>query len=199
MSDPLYADLAELKESLKITDTERDSLLTRNLNAASRYIDRSCGRRFWLDPAPVARVLNPRRRLVPDRDGSRLLVDDIGSLTGLIVEGGRAPSWSDITTAMEPEPTDALERGWPITSLLYVGGYFPPGLGQRIRVTARWGYPAVPEEIAMATLIQASRLYKRKDSPEGILGGAEWGVIRLSRTDPDVYALIEHHILHSFA
>lgn len=199
MTDPLYASLVELKDAMHITDTDRDALLTRNLNAASRYIDRSCGRRFWLDPAPVARILNPRRRLVPDRDGSRLLVDDIGSLTGLIVEGGRAPSWSTITTAMEAEPTDAVERGLPITSLLYVGGYFPPGLGQRIRVTARWGYPAVPDEIVQATLIQANRLFKRKDSPEGIIGSADWGGVRLGRADPDVYALIEHHILHNFA
>jgi hypothetical protein len=42
-----------------------------------------------------------------------------------------------------------------------------------------------------ATLIQAARLYRRKDSPEGVTGSAEWGVVRLPRIDPDVSALIK--------
>jgi hypothetical protein len=198
-TDLVYATLEALKASMKITDTDRDDMLATNLSSASRYIERCTGRRFWLDPDPVSRTLNPRRRLVPDVEGTRLLVDDIGSLDGLVVESGRAPSWSVITGQMEGEPSDAAEKGEPFTSLLYVGGAYPVGLGLRIRVTARWGYPAIPAEIEQATLIQASRLFKRKDSPEGVAGSAEWGVMRLSRTDPDVYALIEHHILPGFA
>ncbi|MDX2921298.1 hypothetical protein PV370_25695, partial [Streptomyces sp. NE06-03C] len=71
-------------------------------------------------------------------------------------------------------------------------------VGAGVQVTARWGWPAVPDEIVQATLIQAARLYKRKDSPEGVTGSAEWGVVRLSRRDPDVWALIEHYVLPGF-
>jgi hypothetical protein len=69
----------------------------------------------------------------------------------------------------------------------------------RVRVTAKWGWPAVPDTVVQATLIQASRLYRRKDSPEGVLGSAEWGTVRLGRVDPDVYALIQQLILPGMA
>jgi hypothetical protein len=196
---PLYATLAEVKQRLKITDTSRDTELAGNLAAASRSIDKTCGRRFYLDPAPVARVLNPKGRVTGDEDGWHLLTADIGDIDDLAVAVGRAPAWSDITAQVEAEPTDALQELRPITSLLRIGGTWPSGGGTRVQVTARWGWPAVPDEIHEATLLLTLRLSKRKDSPEGVLGSAEWGVVRLSRRDPDVGALIESFILPSFA
>lgn len=196
---PLYATLAELKNRITVTDTGRDSTLARNLAAASRSIDRTCGRRFYLDPAPVARIINPLRSMTRDEDGWHLLTKDIGALDGLAVALGRTGAWTDITAQIEAEPTDALDDLEPITSLLRLGGAWPSGGGQRVQVTARWGWPAVPDGVEEATLILASRLFKRKDSPEGILGSAEWGVIRVSRKDPDVYGLIENLILPGLA
>lgn len=197
---PLYATLAEIKHRLKITDdTSRDSDLAGNLSAASRSIDKSCGRRFYLDPAPVARILNPKGRVFLDEDGWHLLTADIGAVDDLAVGIGRAPAWSDVTAQVEAEPTDALDQLRPVTSLLRVGGSWPAGGGTRVQVTARWGWPAVPDEIHEATLLLALRLSRRKDSPEGVLGSSEWGVVRLSRTDPDVGGLIAPFILASFA
>jgi hypothetical protein len=68
----------------------------------------------------------------------------------------------------------------------------------RVRVTAKFGWPTVPDDIVQACLIQASRLFKRADSPEGVMGSSEWGVVRLSRRDPDVWALIEPYTLPGF-
>lgn len=68
-----------------------------------------------------------------------------------------------------------------------------------MRITAQFGWPAVPDDISEAALIQAARLFKRKDSPEGVIGNAEWGVVRLSRRDPDVWNLIEQYVLPGFA
>lgn len=196
---PLYATLDELKSGLKITDTDRDTRLARNLASASRSIDKTCGRRFYLDPAPVARILNPKGRTVLDEDGWHLLTADIGDVDGLVVETGRTSAWSDITTQVEAEPTDALDQLKPVTSLLRINGAWPQGGGQRVQVTARWGWPAVPDEVHEATLLLANRLFKRTDSPEGVLGSSEWGVIRVSRKDPDVYGLIETLILPGIA
>ena len=64
---PVYADIDQFKERFPITDSGRDSVLVRNLAAASRSIDRTCGRRFWLDPSPVARIINPRRSVTRER------------------------------------------------------------------------------------------------------------------------------------
>jgi hypothetical protein len=41
----------------------------------------------------------------------------------------------------------------------------------------------------------AARFYRRKDSPQGVLGNAEWGFARVSRVDPDVEALISPFLI----
>jgi hypothetical protein len=193
-----YVTLAELKAQFDIEpgDTSRDTLLTRALASASRSIDKTTGRRFWLDAAPVPRVFNPRGRIVHEVDGDLFLVDDIGSTDGLVVEAGSGTTWGTVS-GYETHPDNALADGKPITGLLRVLGTWGTSAG-RLRVTARFGWPTVPDDIHEAALIQASRLFKRKDSPEGIIGSAEWGVRNLSRRDPDVWALIEPYILPGF-
>jgi hypothetical protein len=193
-----YADLATLKAHLNIesSDTTRDTLLNQALASASRGIDRDTGRRFFLDAAGVARTFNPSGKTVCDAAGERLLVNDIGSVTGLVVETGSAGSFTAVTD-YETAPDNALVDSRPITALLRTSGTWGSGTA-RVRVTARWGWPSVPDEVVQATLIQAARLYRRKDSPEGVTGSAEWGVVRLSRVDPDVYALIKHFLLPGF-
>lgn len=193
-----YGDLPTLKQKLGIEsgDTTRDALLNKAMAAASRGIDEACGRRFWLDTNAVQRTFRPRGRVVREDDGALLLVDDIGSLTGLVVESGSGASFSPVT-GYETSPDNALLDGQPITGLLKVNGTWGTATS-RIRVTARFGWPAVPDAIAEAALIQAARLYKRKDSPEGVMSSAEWGVVRLSRRDPDVWGLIEPFILPGF-
>ncbi|HEX4812248.1 MAG TPA: hypothetical protein VFV66_05795 [Nonomuraea sp.] len=198
-SKPLYASVAQLKTMMGATDSDRDSLFADKLSAACRSIDDTTGRRFYLDPTASARILNPTRRLVQDEDGWHLLVPDIGDTSGLVVEVGRTGAWTDVTSRVEAEPTDAIAEQNAVTSLLMVGGTWPVGGGKRVRVTTRWGWPIVKPQISEASLLLAARLVKRKDSPEGVLGSAEWGVIRLSRTDPDVYALIQRYILPGLA
>ncbi|MDX5564129.1 hypothetical protein PYK79_13335 [Streptomyces sp. ID05-04B] len=196
---PVYATLANLKADVTVTDTDRDARLAAKLAAAARSIDKTCGRRFYLDPAANARIINPSRRVVVDEDGAHLLVPDIGDTDGLVVEVGRSGSWTAVTAQVEAEPTDALDMLQPVTSLLRIGGSWPTGSGWRVRVTTRWGWPAYPDGVVEANGILAMRLFKRKDSPEGVLGSSEWGVIRLSRTDPDVYELIKPYILPGLA
>lgn len=193
-----YVDLPTLKSALGVEsdDTTRDTLLASALAAASRGIDRMTGRRFWLDTTAVERTYNPRGRTVCDTDGERLIVDDIGVTMGMVVETGSGASWSAVT-GYETAPDNALVQGRPVTALLQPAGSWGYGTC-RVRVTARFGWPAIPDEVVEATKIQAARLYRRKDSPEGVTGSAEWGVVRLSRVDPDVYALVQHLTLPGF-
>ena len=194
-----YGTLADLKGRLNMEpdDTSRDALLTAALGAASRGIERATGRRFWLDAEPVARVYNPRGRLARQADGELLRTDDIGSVEGLVVETGQAGSFGAVTD-YETWPDNALADGEPVTGLLRTMNIWAIPI-TRVRVTARFGWPQVPDEVTEAALIQANRLFKRKDSPEGIIGSAEWGVVRLSRRDPDVWNLIEQFVLPGFA
>ena len=194
-----YATVEMLKLALAIQadDATQDAQLQQALAAAARGIDRDTGRRFWLDPAPVQRVYNPRGRTVCDESGERILVDDVGSTTGLVVETGPAGGPWTAVTDYETAPDNALVDGRPITALLRSYGSWGQG-GNRVRVTARFGWPGIPDEVIEATKIQANRLFKRKDSPEGVASAGEWGVVRVSRVDPDVYALIKHFVLPGF-
>jgi hypothetical protein len=192
-----YGNLAALKERLGIeaSDTSRDTPLMSALGASSRGIDKVTGRRFWLDDTATSRVFRLAGRVVCEADGDLLLVDDIGNVDELVVETGSGSTWS-LVTGYETQPDNALAQGKPVTGLLRLGSWGT--FTSRVRITTRWGYPAEPEDITEASLIQSSRLYKRKDSPEGIIGSAEWGVRNLSRRDPDVWALIEPYCLPGF-
>lgn len=185
MPEP-YVSLTLLKRARGIKDGADDELLTQALNAASRRIDARCGRRFWLDEAASARTFGATGRTTPD---GRLLIDDIGDTTGLVVEtGSTSAGWTE-STGYELGPANSPDQGWPYTEL--VGDWWWSGT---VRVTARWGWPAVPEDIAQATLLLASRLFLRKNSPEGVIASADFGSTRVSRWDPDIDALISPYI-----
>lgn len=187
-----YATLARLKASLKLTADDRDELLMEALDVASRQLDATAHRRFWLDPAPTVRTYRTTGRIVPGDDGDALLVDDVADATGLVVELRTGPGdvWEAVTD-YELAPDNALADGRPVTMLRRWRGWHH----DRARVTGLHGWPAVPPEVAMACRMQALRLYRRKDSPEGVLGSAEWGMARVARVDPDVAALIADYIL----
>lgn len=188
---PYYADLETLRLSVSMGSdvTSQDRLLLRNLAAASRGIDNFCGRRFWRDTTTTARRYRTRDLTAPDPDGELLFVDDIATTEGLVVETGDGVTWTTVTD-YTAEPEDYLARVRPITGLRR-----DPGLAwsssRYVRVTAVWGFPAIPDEVVEACLLQAARLFKRKDSPEGVSGSAEWGAVRLSRIDPDVGVIVK--------
>lgn len=185
-----YATLANLKLQLGIADSTRDTQLQAVLTDVSRQIDDICGRRFYLDSVATARSYRTVRSVVADRDGDGLIVDDIGSTSGLVVEIGGGTSWVTVTD-YEAEPGTAPSDGSPITLLRRPLGTWR--WARLVRVTARWGWPSVPDPVARATLLQAGRMYRRKDSPEGVLGSSEWGPVRVARMDPDVAALLANY------
>lgn len=189
---PTYCTLALLKEALGIsaTDTTRDSLLIQALVGASRSVEQYCdGRRFYLDLTSSARTF-PTRRVIQTCDGQRLPIDDIGHAT-MTVEFGDGTTWTT-TTAYETYPANALVKGQAITALLTTPAATTWTANRRVRVTAKWGWPEIPAAVEQATLLQASRLFRRKDSPEGVAGSADWGLVRVPNMDPDVKALLAY-------
>jgi hypothetical protein len=57
-------------------------------------------------------------------------------------------------------------------------------------------YPArfEDDEVQEAIVLLASRLYKRRNSPEGVAGWNDLGVVRIAASDPDVARLLEHKL-----
>jgi hypothetical protein len=61
-----------------------------------------------------------------------------------------------------------------------------------VEVTGVFGFATVPIAVRQATVIQASRIYKRLDSPLGVAGISDIGIMRVSnRLDPDVAQLVD--------
>lgn len=183
LGDP-YISRVELKDVLGITDASEDVLVDRAIKGATRAINNKSGySTFWNTGTVVARTIDTDRRLVPKRALTPylklLLPDGIASAAGLIVAG--------YTTATLL-PSDAIAQGEPASSIKLPWGLIP----DTILVTAIWGWPSLPDDIIMATQFQAQRYYKRRGSPEGLAGSAEWGIARIPRLDPDVQAILEN-------
>lgn len=186
---PSYASLADVKEFLKISDTRDDAELLKRLPAATRRVEKDCGRRFWTTNGVSARTYRARH---PEL----LMVDDIATTTGLIIEVGRTASgWSTVDSGSVdflPENAEADYRA--IEILQRVVGVWPVYGSTRVRITAQWGWLAVPEDIVTATCIQTARLFRRKDAIEGIVGNSDYGPVRISRYDADYDQLIHPYV-----
>lgn len=199
MATLIYASLLELKSYMTAnTDTEDDTNLSMALNGASRSIDGFTGRRFWIDDVASPRVYRTLRQIVPADEGSLILVDDIASATGVVVETYSGSAYTVVAASTyDLNPESAIGLGKPATGLLMPAGNWQ--VYRKIRVTAKWGWPAVPDEVKQACLIQASRFYSRKDSPTGVMGSSEWGLMRMPYMDPDVKALLRPLCIPGFA
>jgi hypothetical protein len=90
-------------------------------------------------------------------------------------------------------PFNAAANGLPYGKLVFTAGTFLPlGAGQ-LKVTAKWDWPALPNTVINAALLQASRIFKRKDAPFGIAGDPTiGGAMRiLPYLDPDVAVMVQ--------
>jgi hypothetical protein len=68
-----------------------------------------------------------------------------------------------------------------------------------VKITGRFGWPAIPDAITQATLILSADLYKRKDSVGGVLGLSEMGAIRMSPLGRDVAKIVRAYRKEFFA
>ena len=187
--------VGQLKARFGISDSIDDDLIRHTIRSASRAIDDECGRRFYLDIAATARQYRTASAFW-ESDGEVLLIDDIGNLTGVVVEVGDGTTWTAVTN-YATEPFNAIVQGRPVRKLRRTMNNW--STSRQVRVTARWGWPNIPGPIRDATEILAGRLFKRKDAPFGVAGFGEFGDIRILRTDPDVERDIAPYRLTGFA
>ena len=170
-----------------MSDTVDDALLELAINAASRDIDQATERQFFSTTA--TRIYTPQ-------DSYITKIDDLISLTTLKVSTG-ADGVFDLTfqpTDYQLEPLNGFVGGMtvPFDQIRAVGDYTYPISGGEatVQVTGVFGFTAVPVAIEQATVLLASRIFKRNDSPGGVMGFGDIGVVRVSRIDPDIDRLI---------
>jgi hypothetical protein len=185
-----YCTLAELKASLNITDSVDDTALEAAITSASRMIDDYTERFFYVNGS----VGSPVTRYYTALDPYTINVDDITTVSEIATDDNFDFTYGTVftTTDFMVEPINNPIKGFPYNRLLAIGSYiFPYQLPQAVRVKGVWGFTAVPPEVNMATLIQSSRLFGRRQSPFGIAGSPEMGTVRLySRLDADVEVLL---------
>jgi hypothetical protein len=185
LGDP-YATLAELKAYASIQKDTHDDLLADALTAASRGIELVCHRQFNTDAAATARVYRPLHSTL-------VKVEDFHTTTGLVVKTDSTGDGTFDTTwdagDFEARPLNGVvsgQPGWPYYDLWSNGTrLFPKEHFASVEVTAGWGWAAVPTPVKQSTLMLAEEIYKQKDSPFGIAGMDNYGVVRV-RENPAI-------------
>lgn len=185
-----YATLNQIKAALRIVDAIDDTLLEMAIESASRLIDGHTGRTFY-SGGTATRVFAADNDFVCQIDD--LASDDIVLRTAENADGIFDTTWETTDYQLEPLNQTLDGQEWVYTRIRAVGDYLWPvyGLEALVQVTGVWGWPEVPNPITQATIIQASRIFKRLDSPLGVAGFGDLGVMRVSRDiDPDVAQLV---------
>jgi hypothetical protein len=188
---PNYLTTTQFKASLNITHAEQDDDIAMAIASASRAIDHFTNRQFGILEEAVAWYYQPVRYDY-GRWTLEVAIDDLMDLTDLVVKADTDNEGNFETTLTFDEdfrlgPRNAATQYKPFTTLIFGDTDW-----RSIEVTARWGWTAVPSEVAQACLIQAARFFKRKDSPFGILGTPQTGseIRLLAKLDPDVQMLL---------
>lgn len=180
-----YATLAELKSFLGISGSTDDARLELAIEAASRAIDTECSRRFYA--STLTRYFTATDPLRCDLD------DDIHTVTTVAIDKTGLRAYTVLAGSdYELDPTEAPYR------IIWIAPgsteAFPLDQRRGVRVVGDWGYCATgshPQAITRACLILATRYFKRKDAPFGVVGTPDLGFLRVTSRDPEVRALLQ--------
>lgn len=185
-----YVEVEDFKERIGVTASTSDDTIENVIAAASRQIDGWCGRSFAnTGDTPVLRYFTAR-------DYDRIAVGDVIAVTELATDASGGRTYTSVWTSDDFDlyPYDAEELGRPYHQIrtAFGGTWSFPVFPRGVRVTARWGWPSVPDAIREATFLQANRLFARTKAPFGITGAPnELGQqTAITSLDPDVRTMI---------
>jgi hypothetical protein len=181
-----YASVALYRALVESSSDADDALITDDLKAMSRVIDKRLGRTFAKDASPVARIFAPALDRMRSRGGlsslksydwaesenpwrasgmTRVLrVDDLVSVSSIAIDEGRDNTFSQTLTTndyeLTPRNNGALPEPEPYNhiELTEWGSVLAWIPGARVRITGIWGWPAVPEAIVRATVYKTAEL-----------------------------------------
>lgn len=183
-----YCTLAQLQARLNIEDTIDDTVLEQVITAVSRLIDAYCGRRFYA--ATETRYYSPKH-------ADWCPVDDLLAVTTLSTDDAGNRTWSTTWAATDYDlvPPNAVVDGGPYTAVETAPGgrYSLPSITRGLKIAGSFGYSATtPAVVREAALLQATRVFKRRDAPFGIMGSFDLGQLQtIQRIDPDVAMMLQ--------
>jgi hypothetical protein len=195
---PTYCDVESLKAYLRIPEDDDldDVELTNAVEAASRAVDDYTMRQFGIVEDAEARYYTPTYNSSSGR--YRVAIDDLMTTQGaaIAVDSGDATFSNTVDVADAAWlPLNAVSKGEAWTEILLPAGVMPDLSPGSVRVTARWGWSAVPGAVKQATLMQAARLVKRREAVFGVAGSPEMGseIRLLAKLDPDVAVTLRRY------
>lgn len=193
-----YSTLAEVKAALKIIDNLDDTLLEMAIESASRLIDTYTNRYFY-NAGTATKVFTAQSDYIT-------VIEDAQSISEVASRFKTTDTptvWASTDFQLEPLNGRADGIASPYTAIRAVNSYLFPHYGGEalVSVTGVWGWASVPIGIKQASILQASRIFKRLDSPLGVAGFGDMGMMRVgSRLDPDVQHLIDpYRSMRNFA
>ena len=194
-----YTDVDTFLEWTHLSNPHREELrkIELAINAASRQVDRYTGwpHGFWQDATVKT------REFYADDSRTCCVAEGISTTTGLIVkvdadDDGTFESTLTISTHFILTPVNAADQTpvEPFTDILlvdYTGTVFPTLYSGRpgVQVTAKFGWPAVPDDIQTACLIQAETIFRA--TATGIVQFGDGFSVRSPWMNPSAAALLE--------
>lgn len=192
-----YCSMEELKSRLQIkqTDTKDDYEMQIVLQAVTDWITQYCGRHFYR--------ITETRTFAPVEGIWTLTIDDIVSATSVDLDydgdGVYETHWTEghdyqllrymnnynVNDHGIAQPRNYLQVINPANVTANpAGGQWLPWIWpftrrDRVSITGIWGWPDVPSGVSQASLYIAAEMFKAKDSPFGVAGIGDLGIIKI--------------------
>jgi len=189
-----YATLAEFKAAIGIgtADTTDDTALQSVLDATDALIDLYTDRKQGFGTASETRYYTAQ-------DYSYVLTDDLVSVTTLQTDDNGDGTYETTWTANTDfvlAPANAALDGWAYTEIDASVNWprnFPKGVYRGVKVIGVFGWPAVPNAVKQAAIIQAGAVWSSRTSPFGVIGSQDLGgILRQTRAlHPEAQVLLE--------
>lgn len=162
-----YITAANFKTRHAITTTTDDARIALHVTTASLQVDSICGRQFG-PGASATRYFDPY-------SWSSVRVDDCHTITALAVDLDDSGTYATTIAAASyvTHPLNGIgpngQAGWPIEEIELVNwSYLLPRFRRpSVKVTATFGWAAVPTDVAEATYLLANRLFYEVKVPSG--------------------------------
>lgn len=186
--EPVYTTVDDVKAYLGITNTNYDDEIAADVAAAARWIDENCDQIFYETDVET-------RGYIPQNPGY-CITDGISEFVSLNAQESIWVRDSDFML----EPLNAAAQGRPFNAIRTIARPFIFTLSQipagwagfdgRVYVTAKFGWPAVPNQIVQANKIMAARYFHRRNAPLGVIAFSTEVGFRMAGADADAAGLI---------
>lgn len=181
-----YVGLEEMKGRLGIFDSAEDYELQTAIAASTGWVNSYCGRHF--NRVTETRTYQPGNiwlldvdDIVPgttctvrvDQDGDGVYEDHWTLGTDYVLRLG--PGSYNVNASGTPRPYRQLQ----VTGNKWLPFTWPFARLDRVQIQTTWGWPEIPWQITEASRILAADEFKMKDSPFGLAGTSDFGVVRI--------------------